>query len=173
MATNQCKHCLLECSNGEQHVCWSCFARVENGIGYVGVIHTKGACFLCQAQTGASLLCRGCFDSACCKYLFLDTRGPPVPFVPPTLNGSYGGLAKQVYAGIPAPPAPTPPVDPFDPYSFKWIGPSPTPPPPRPREKPICITCERVLSGHLDAYWGKDPRGSVTCAPCRECLGIS
>lgn len=173
MATkNQCKYCLAECQNGEQHICWLCFCVVENRVGAAGVVHTKGSCFLCRGSTPAELLCRPCFDAACLTHLAVDTSGPPVPFVPSYQappNVSYGGLAKQVYAGIPAPLA-TPPL--LDPFSFEWDDARPTPPSPRPREKPTCRSCGRGLSEYLDAYWGKDSCGSAVCAPCRGRLGI-
>lgn len=48
----------------------------------------------------------------------------------------------------------------------------PPKPKPVPKVYPRCQACSTEMSPELDAYYGKDPRGSKNCDPCRRRLGI-
>lgn len=44
--------------------------------------------------------------------------------------------------------------------------------PPKQKARPVCVECYRDLSVTLDAYYGRDSRGSTHCEPCRRKLKI-
>jgi hypothetical protein len=42
----------------------------------------------------------------------------------------------------------------------------------QPATRPACMSCQRELVPELDAYYGRDPAGSLLCSPCRRNLRV-
>jgi len=81
-------------------------------------------------------------------------------------NIAVGYISTCPAASVPPPPLPADPITPTLPFATldSFFGPVE----PRDDATARCISCARVLSSTLDAYYGTDAYEREQCEPCRR-----